>query len=127
MILPVHRERRKDRRHHLTGQAVLTPVGRRGPTLYGGIVDVSATGMRLRVSPGADIDSSDRYELDLEVPLPNARETVPPLRLYGVGEVVRVDVVEEGATEAAIRFDAPLVVSESFAARAPALASPFVR
>ncbi len=127
MIRPYPHERRSDRRLHLTGQAVLRPIGRRGSAVFGGIVDVSASGVRLRVRPGADLESGDLVSVDMEVPLPMSRETAPPVRLRGKGSVLRVDLDAEGATEAAIRFGTPLVVSDAFTAAVPPLAAPIAR
>jgi hypothetical protein len=107
-------ERRRDRRLHVTGQAVLHPVGRRGVDVFGGILDVSASGVRLRVRPGSDVEAGDRMDLDLEIPMPAAPSTVPPVRLFGRGEVLRLDLGPEGASEAAVRFESPLEVSEVF-------------
>jgi hypothetical protein len=107
-------ERRRDRRVRVTGQAVLRPVGREGTDVFGGILDVSAGGVRLRVRPGSDVEKGDRMSLDLEIPMPSAPATVPPVRLFGHGQVLRLDLGSEGASEAALRFEAPLEVCEFF-------------
>jgi hypothetical protein len=107
-------ERRRDRRLNVTGQAVLHPIGRRGVDVFGGILDVSASGVRLRVRPGSDVEAGDRMDLDLEIPMPSAPASVPPVRLFGRGLVLRLDLGPEGASEAAVRFDSPLEVSEVF-------------
>jgi hypothetical protein len=117
-------ERRRDRRLNVTGQGVLHPIGRRGVDVFGAILDVSASGVRLRVRPGSDVERGDRMDLDLEIPMPAAPVSVPPVRLFGRGQVLRMDLGREGASEAAVRFDSPLEVSEVFGPNPFANASP---
>src|SRR5262245_3213479 len=111
---PLPPERRRDRRLPLTGHAVLRPNNRRGVDVFGGILDVSAGGMRLRVRPGSDVEPGDRIDVDLEVSMPSAPPSIPPIRLYGRGEVLRLDVGPEGSSEAAIRFESALEVHDGF-------------
>jgi hypothetical protein len=121
---PLPPERRRDRRQNLTGHAVLRPNQRRGVDVFGGILDVSAGGVRLRVRPGSDVEPGDRIDLDLEISMPFAPPSVPPLRLYGRGEVLRLDLGPEGSSEAAIRFDVPLEVHDGFGPGAFASSTP---
>jgi|GEM_PF-3215595 len=125
-------DRRSDRRHALTGFGRLVPViddaagtDGHGPTWkgtewYGGIVDVSARGVRLRVRPGADIPDGLRCRVLLEVSLPAGGPSTPPVRLDGDAVLLRrVHAEGERIEEIALRFDHPLRVGDAFATVVP--------
>lgn len=113
-------ERRRDRRHALTGFGRLVP-SEGGYEWYGGIVDVSARGVRLRVRPGADIPDDLRCHVLLEVSLPAANPGTPPVRLDGDAVLLRRSFAAgERIEEIALRFDRPLRVGDAFASVVPA-------
>lgn len=111
-------ERRADRRHALTGHARLVPQGG-GAEWYGGIVDVGARGVRLRVRPGIEVTDGMPCHVWLEVSLPAAGPDVPPVRLHGGAVVLRRGLVNERVEEIALRFDEALRVGDAFATPAP--------
>jgi len=123
-------DRRSDRRHALTGFGRLVPAldGAEGggPTWkgmewYGGIVDVSARGVRLRVRPGAEIPDGLRCHVLLEVSLPAAAPSTPPVRLDGDAVLLRRTLSSgDRVEEIALRFDHPLRVGDAFATVVPA-------
>ena len=113
MLPPVPPDRRRDRRHAVTGQATLRPH-RGGADLFGGIMDVSAGGVRLRIRPGHDLTPGTLFDVSLEVALPTAPQAVPPVRLCGAAVTVRAQEIEGPAHEVALRFMAPLSVSDGF-------------
>ncbi|MFO0934399.1 MAG: hypothetical protein U1E39_17060 [Planctomycetota bacterium] len=113
-------ERRRDRRHALTGFGRLVPF-EGGYEWYGGIVDVSARGVRLRVRPGADIPDDLRCHVLLEVSLPAANPGTPPVRLDGDAVLLRRSFAAgDRIEEIALRFDRPLRVGDAFASVVPA-------
>lgn len=117
-------DRRSDRRHALTGFARLVPVAG-GEEWYGGIVDVSARGVRLRVRPGAEVPDDLRCHVQLEVSLPASGPNTPPVRLNGDAVLLRRSVsVGDRIEEIALRFDDPLRVGDAFAAAAPCVRTP---
>lgn len=107
-------DRRRDRRHTLSGYAVLRSRKWSGTEVFGGVVDVSASGVRLRVKPGTSLKTGEVWAVDLEVALPRVPPAAPPVRLWGCGSVTRVEESEERGTEIAMHFEAPLVVVEGF-------------
>ncbi len=115
-MLPALPDRRRDRRHRLTGHAVLHPHGIRRHDVFGGLVDVGARGLRVRVRPGSDVEPGDVVDLDLEVCLPASASATYPVRLLGRGRVLRVDLGSQASTEAALAFEAPLAIREGFLA-----------
>jgi hypothetical protein len=82
--------------------------------VFGGLVDVSAGGARLRVKPGTGLVPGQLWAVDLEVAMPATTENTPPLRLYGRGTVLRVERSAERGVEACLRFEAPLLMAEGF-------------
>jgi hypothetical protein len=107
-------ERRRDRRHALSGFAILRTRTWTGSEVFGGLVDVSAGGARLRVKPGTGLVPGRLFAVDLEVTMPTSEPSTPPLRLYGRGTVVRVDATSDRGLEACVRFEAPLMIAEGF-------------
>ena len=108
------------------GHARLRPELDTAIELFGGIVDVSAGGTRLRVRPGVRIEPGVVYLVDLEVAVPETRGPVPPVRLRGRGTALRFDPasdVPRGA-ELSLRFEGPLLVSDGFVALPPEFAPP---
>lgn len=124
-MLPTSPERRRDRRHHVTGHVRLRPADGAQRDLFGGIVDVSAGGTRLRVRPGVRVEPGCAYLLDLEVAMPEARGPVPPVRLKGRAIALRLDpsATPRGA-ELSLRFEGPLRVSDGFAILEPPPSAP---
>ena len=107
-------DRRRDRRHALSGYAILRSRTWSGTEVFGGLVDVSAGGVRLRVRPGTRLEPGQVWAVDLEIALPNAPSATPPVRLWGSGTVVRYDEEAPTGVEAAMRFESPLRVVEGF-------------
>lgn len=118
-------ERRADRRHPLTGFARLVPVGG-GAEWYGGIVDVSARGVRLRVRPGVEVPDAARCHVHLEVAMPTGTSHTPPVRLSGDAVVLRRTVQADRAEEVALRFEMPLRVGDAFMPAPPGAGRPTV-
>ena len=121
-MIPIDSERRRDRRHHVMGHARLRVAVATDLEVFGGIVDVSAGGARLRVRPGVRVEPGAVYLVELEVAVSETRGPVPPVRLEGRATAVRVDRSDapRGA-EVALRFEGPLLVSDGFSAVAPDL------
>ena len=96
-----------------------------GDEVFGGIVDVSAGGTRLRVRPGIRVEPGTVYLVDLEVAVPETRGPVTPVRLKGRGTTLRFDASEapRGA-EVTLRFEGPLLVSDGIGVPLPAFAIP---
>lgn len=119
-MLPIATERRRDRRHHVMGHARLRPEDGPALEIFGGIVDVSAGGARLRIRPGVRLEPGAIYLIDLEVAMPETRGPIPPVRLRGRAVSLRFETVEapRGA-ELSIRFDGPLRVNDGFAIATP--------
>lgn len=116
---PSPAERRADRRHALSGFGRLVSMTG-GYEWYGGIVDVSARGVRLRVRPGADIPDALKCHVLLEVSLPGASESTPPVRLNGDAVLLRrAFTTGDRVEEIALRFDEPLRVGDAFASILP--------
>lgn len=106
-------DRRKDLRHWVTGHAVLrTRSGFR--EVFGGVVNVSAAGIRLRVRPDLGLLPGDSYDVVVEVSLPSSPPTVPPVRLQGRGVTVWCAESADRTSEVALRFEAPLHVCDVF-------------
>ena len=82
--------------------------------MFGGLVDVSAGGARLRVKPGTGLVPGQLWAVDVEVAMPTTTESSPPLRLYGRGTVLRVERSADRGVEACIRFEVPLRIAEGF-------------
>src|SRR5262249_11721002 len=107
-------ERRRDRRHALTGHACLVRVAGRsavGRALFGGFVHVGGGGVRLRVRPGTLLAVGDAFQVQLVVTIPTAAPEVTPIRLTGRAVVLRRASPTERAGESeeiALRFDEPL-------------------
>jgi hypothetical protein len=117
---PIEPDRRRDRRHHVMGHARIRAAVGAARDVYGGIVDVSAGGARLRVRPGVRVERGDVYLVDLEVTVSESRGPVPPVRLSGRGQAVRVDTSSAPrGDEVALRFEAPLRIADGFVAVAP--------
>jgi hypothetical protein len=112
-------DRRRDRRISLPGYGVLRTRAWTGTEVFGGLVDVSASGVRLRVKPGAAFREGEVLAVDLEVTLPTAPPNSPPVRLWGCGSVVRQEDTLSRGTEVALRFETPLAVAEGFGAPVP--------
>ncbi len=104
------------------GHARLRGAVATGIEVFGGIVDVSAGGARLRVRPGVRVEAGAVYLVELEVAVPETKGPVPPVRLEGRATALRIDASEapRGA-EVALRFEGPLLVSDGFSAVAPDL------
>ena len=107
-------ERRRDRRHALSGFAILRTRTWTGSEVFGGLVDVSAGGARLRVKPGTGLVPGRLFAVDLEVSMPVVDSSTPPLRLYGRGTVIRIEETPDRGLEACLRFEAPLMIAEGF-------------
>lgn len=106
------------------GHARLRGAVADGLEVFGGIVDVSAGGARLRVRPGVRVQAGTVYLVELEVAVSEARGPVPPVRLEGRAVAVRVDSTDAPrGDEVALRFEGPLLVGDGFAAVAPARVS----
>jgi len=86
--------------------------------VFGGIVDVSAGGVRLRIRPGQGVAEGSAFDVALEVSLPSAPQAVPPVRLCGTAVTVRAYETDAPAFELALRFLAPLAVWDGFGAPA---------
>ena len=108
-------DRRADRRHALSGYARLLS-GPDGVETYGGIVDVSARGVRLRVRPEVEVADGLRCRVAIVVTLPGASPDASPIRLHGDAVVVRRASAPEHGAEVALRFDEPLLMGDAFAA-----------
>lgn len=91
------------------------------PETFGGLVDVSARGARLRVRPPSALPVGAACVVHLAVMLPGASPSAPAVRLHGCAVVVRHAVREDRTEEIAVRFDTPLQVGDAFA---PAAAEP---
>jgi hypothetical protein len=106
-------ERRRDRRLTITGQAVLRTL--HGPTeLHGGLVDVSATGLRFRLRPAELPEVGAFGAVDVRVMPGAGREGAAAVRLTGFAEVVRIDAEIAGSADVAVRFLDPLRVRDAF-------------
>lgn len=107
------------------GHARLRLEGDLTREVFGGIVDVSAGGTRLRVRPGVRVEPGTVYLVDLEVAVPETRGPVTPVRLNGRGTTLRFDASEapRGA-EVTLRFEGPLLVSDGIGVTPPAFAIP---
>lgn len=107
------RERRLDPRFGLPGTARLA-VEEPATTIEGALLDVSATGLRLRSTELGALDVGTR--VDVEVSVRDASDpTRPPLiHLRGRGAVVRRVTLENQAGELAVRLDGPLGFREYF-------------
>ncbi len=105
----------------VNGDAVLFTLRPGGETV-GGIVDVSASGVRIRLRPGLLPEVGEAGALDLRVNLADGGGLSPALRLTGHGVVVRVARGEGEEREIALRFDGPLCVREAFGPPGPPLA-----
>lgn len=108
---PTIRERRQDPRVEPSGRVVLAPQ-RRGSPEEGGLVDVSARGLRivtetLRLRMGAEVGVEIHLSETLGM---QGRERCV---LEGTGRVIWVRV-EEGRCEAGILFDRPVRVRQPF-------------
>ena len=88
--------------------------------MFGGLVDVSAGGARLRVKPGTGLVPGQLWAVDLEVTLPTTDPGTPPMRLFGRGTVLRLERTDKRGVEACLRFEAPLMIAEGFRAPIPA-------
>jgi hypothetical protein len=117
-------DRRRDRRHALSGFAILRARTWTGSEVFGGLVDVSAGGARLRVKPGTGLAPGQLWAVDLEVTLPTTDSATPPLRLYGRGTVTRLERSDARGVEACLRFEAPLMIAEGFRPPIPAGRAP---
>jgi hypothetical protein len=107
------RDRRRDRRLTLTGQAVLRTLHGRTDS-HGGLVDVSASGLRFRLRP-TDLPEVGAFgAVDVRVVPAGAREAAAAVRLTGFAEVLRVDQSDAAFVEVAVRFLDPLSVREAF-------------
>jgi hypothetical protein len=101
----------------VTGYAILRSRAWTGTEVFGGIVDVSAGGTRLRVKPGTRLRPGEVWALDLEVSLPHLPPSSAPVRLWGAGAVLRVVDSHRRGTEVAVRFESPLRVVEGVGPR----------
>jgi hypothetical protein len=96
-----------------------------GGEVYGGIVDVSAGGTRLRVRPGVSVEPGAIYLVDLEVAIPDQRGPSTPVRLNGRGLTLRFQATEAArGAEVTIRFEGPLQVTDGIGVTPPAFAIP---
>ena len=107
------------------GHARLRPEGDAAREVFGGIVDISAGGTRLRVRPGVRVEPGAVFLVDLEVAVPETRGPVHPVRLRGRGTALRFDASEapRGA-ELSVRFEGPLLVCDGIGVTPPAFAIP---
>jgi hypothetical protein len=111
-------DRRSDRRHALTGYARLV-ADPEGLESYGGIVDVSARGVRLRVRPELVVSEGLRCHVSIVVTLPNSPTDASAVRLTGDAVVVRFVSAPERGAEIALKFDQPLSMGDAFSAPPP--------
>ena len=116
-------DRRQDRRLGVTGYAILRSRAWTGTEVFGGLVDVSATGARIRVKPGTRLRPGEVWAVDIEVASPQLAGA-SPVRLGGAGTVLRVADTHMKGTEVALRFEAPLMVVEETTARRAAAGTP---
>jgi hypothetical protein len=99
----------------MTGQAVLRTL--HGPAdTHGGLVDVSAGGLRFRLRPANLPEVGAFGAVDVRVVPAGAREAAAAVRLTGFAEVLRVERTEGAYVEVALRFLDPLRVREAFEA-----------
>jgi hypothetical protein len=117
-LSPAH-ERRSDRRHALTGHACVVRISTAGPEVFGGIVDVGARGVRLRVRPGFSLSPGDICRVQLVVTIPTTAPEGPPVRLHGRAVLLRRLEGSDHSEEVAFRFEEPLRVGEAFSAQPP--------
>ena len=75
---------------------------------------MSAGGCRLRIRPGTGLKPGQVWALDLEIAMPQIPSSIPPVRLWGTATVIRYEERGDAGIEAAIRFEAPLIVVEGF-------------
>jgi hypothetical protein len=109
----------------VTGHARLHPDGDVTHEVFGGIVDVSAGGARLRVRPDYVFAPGAPFVVDLEVSMPESRGPVPPVRLRGRGVTVRFDANQTArGAELSLRFEGPLLVCDGIGVSLPAFAIP---
>src|SRR5262245_58498940 len=118
MRLNTPNERRADRRHALTGHACVVRLSTAGPEVFGGIVDVGARGVRLRVRPGFLLETGDVCHVQLVVALAGSTNG-PPVRLHGRAVLLRRVETTDLSEEIALRFEEPLQVGEAFATQPP--------
>jgi hypothetical protein len=85
-----------------------------GVELRGAVVDVSATGARLRVTPGLDLPPGSVVDVEFAIADLKGPPGALPVRLTGHGVVLRFVEIPAGGSEAALRFEEPLRVCESF-------------
>jgi hypothetical protein len=111
---PPDPERRRDRRIAIPGEVQLLTLRPDGD-IVGGILDVSAGGIRFRVRPGDVPTVGEPGVLDVRITLSSSSGPSPTLRLTGQGNVVRVRNGAEGGSEVSVQFDAPLRVRDAFA------------
>ena len=109
-------DRRRDRRHSLSGYAILRSRAWSGTEVFGGLLDVSAGGARVRVRPGTGLVPGQVWALDLEIAMPQLPTSIAPVRLWGTATVLRYDEAGGAGIEAALRFETPLQVVEGFTA-----------
>jgi hypothetical protein len=115
-----HADRRRDRRLGVTGYAILRSRAWTGTEVFGGLVDVSAGGARIRVKPGTRLLPGEVWAVDIEVATP-ALGGSAPVRLFGSCAVLRIADTARQGTEVGLRFEAPLAVVEGTGARRPAV------
>ncbi|MCC7137062.1 MAG: PilZ domain-containing protein [Planctomycetes bacterium] len=106
-------DRRADRRHALLGHARVHVDG--AAETFGGIVDVSARGVRVRVRPSTCAEVGAACLVHLAVMLPGTGPEAPAVRLHGRAVVVRHTVRDDRTEELALRFELPLQVGDAFA------------
>ena len=106
----------------MTGYAILRSRAWTGTEVFGGLVDVSAGGARIRVKPGTRLLAGEVWAVDIEVSTP-ALGGSSPVRLFGSCAVLRIADTPRQGTEVGLRFEAPLAVVEGTTARRPAFAS----
>jgi hypothetical protein len=107
------RERRRDPRFALPGTA---RVAVRDPaaTVEGPLLDVSATGLRLKATDLGPLDVGTRVEVEVSVRDASDATRGPLIHLRGHGAVVRRVSTGRQSGELAIRLDGPLGFREYF-------------
>lgn len=107
------RERRRDPRFALPGTARLA-VDEPAATIEGALLDVSATGLRLRTTAVGPLEVGVRVEIEVSVRDASDPTRPPLIHLRGRGAVVRRVSIGNQSGELAVRLDGPLGFREYF-------------
>ena len=97
----------------VAGMATVRP-DRGGVEVRGAVVDVSAGGARLRVTPGVMLPSGSGVDVEFAIADLKGPPGSLPVRLSGHGTVLRWGDLPTGGCEAAVAFEEPLRVCEPF-------------